>query len=49
VATARAVRDDFDGGARWAWLSASDAGYTVYRAMGFVTLEQLDFWEPSRS
>ena len=47
--TARAVRDGFDGGARWAWLSASDAGYTVYRGMGFVTLEQLDFWERSRS
>ena len=47
--TARAARDGFDAGARWAWLSASDAGYTVYRNMGFVTLERLDFWEPSRS
>jgi len=23
--------------------------YTVYRGMGFVNLEQLDFWERSRS
>lgn len=46
--TARAVRDGFDAGARWAWLSASDAGYRVYRSLGFVTLERLDFWERPR-
>lgn len=45
--TARAARDGFDRGARWAWLSASDAGYGLYRGMGFVTLERLDFWETS--
>lgn len=44
--TARAVLDGFETGARWAWLSASDAGYPVYRDLGFVTVDRLDFWEP---
>lgn len=46
--TARAVRDGLEAGAPWAWLSASDAGAGVYRALGFETLEHLDFWEPPR-
>jgi GNAT superfamily N-acetyltransferase len=47
--TARAVYDGLTEGARWAWLSASQAGYPVYRDMGFSSLDQLDFWEPGRS
>lgn len=47
--TSRAVLDGFDAGARWAWLSASEAGFPVYRDMGFVTVERLDMWEPARS
>jgi len=46
--TARAALDGHESGARWAWLSASDAGYAVYRDLGFVTVERLDFWEPLR-
>ncbi len=47
--TARAARDGFGSGARWAWLSASEAGYPVYRRLGFATVEQLDLWEGRRS
>lgn len=46
--TSQAARDGFEAGARWAWLSASDAGYGVYRALGFVTVERLDLWERPR-
>lgn len=47
--TALAIRDGLERGAGWAWLSASEVGSPVYRRMGFVTLERLDFWEPSRN
>lgn len=43
--TARAARDGLDAGARWAWLSASAAGFGVYRRIGFVTVESQDIWE----
>ena len=46
--TARAVRDGFDAGARWAWLSASPAGEPVYRSLGFATVERWDFWERAK-
>lgn len=47
--TARAVCDGFDRGSRWAWLTASEPGYPVYRDLGFLTVERLDFWESVRS
>jgi N-acetylglutamate synthase len=43
--TARAVSDGFRTGARWAWLSSSEAGFGVYRSLGFETIESWDFWE----
>jgi len=42
--TARAVRDGLDGGARWAWLQSSPAGYGVYEKLGFTTLESWECW-----
>jgi hypothetical protein len=42
--TARAVRDGLDGGARWAFLHSSSAGYGVYHAMGFRTAEIWRSW-----
>lgn len=47
--TARAARDGLDAGARKAWLSASAAGYPVYRRLGFVAVEQRDFWEQAKA
>ncbi len=44
AATAAAVREALDGGARWAWLQSSPEGYRVYQRIGFATLEQWDFW-----
>lgn len=42
--TARAVRDGFNSGARWAWLQSSPAGYHVYQRLGFRTIESLQCW-----
>ena len=42
--TARALHDGFQDGARWGWLQASDAGYGVYEALGFRTLERWPCW-----
>jgi GNAT superfamily N-acetyltransferase len=46
--TGRAVLDALQGGVEWAWLSASEDGYSVYRDLGFVTVDRLDFWERPR-
>jgi len=46
--TARAVLDGLQAGVGWAWLSASDDGYRVYRDLGFVTVDRRDFWESPR-
>ncbi|MGH8980707.1 MAG: GNAT family N-acetyltransferase [Acidimicrobiales bacterium] len=43
--TARAVADGLAAGAQWAWLSSSEAGFGVYRALGFRVVERWDFWE----
>lgn len=42
--TARAVRDGFAQGARWAWLQSSADGYGVYERLGFTTLESWECW-----
>ena len=42
--TARAVADGFAGGARWAWLQSSEAGYTVYERLGFRTVSSWPCW-----
>ena len=42
--TARAAADGFAAGASWAWLQSSTAGYRVYEALGFRTLERWLCW-----
>lgn len=42
--TAHAVRDAIDGGASWAWLQSSQAGYSVYERLGFTTIERWPCW-----
>jgi predicted GNAT family acetyltransferase len=42
--TARAAADGFAAGATWAWLQSSTAGYHVYEAIGFRTLERWLCW-----
>jgi N-acetylglutamate synthase len=42
--TARAASDGFAGGARWAWLQSTEAGYRVYQRLGFTTLEEWPSW-----
>jgi GNAT superfamily N-acetyltransferase len=42
--TARAVADGLAGGAEWAWLQSSPAGYPVYTRLGFKTVERWDSW-----
>jgi N-acetylglutamate synthase len=44
AATARALRDGLDAGARWGWLQSTEAGYGVYETLGFVTLERWPCW-----
>ncbi len=42
--TARAAADGLAGGAQWAWLQSSPAGYPVYTRLGFKTLERWSSW-----
>jgi predicted GNAT family acetyltransferase len=42
--TARAVADGLAAGAGWAWLQSSTAGYRVYEALGFETVERWQCW-----
>jgi GNAT superfamily N-acetyltransferase len=42
--TARAVADGLSGGAEWAWLQSSPAGYPVYARLGFKTVERWISW-----
>jgi GNAT acetyltransferase-like protein len=42
--TARAVADGLTAGASWAWLQSSKAGYRVYEALGFETVERWRCW-----
>ena len=42
--TARAIRDGFSAGARWAWLQSTPAGYPVYEGLGFRTIESWQCW-----
>ena len=42
--TARAVRDGLAAGASWSWLQSSPAGYRIYEALGFRTLERWRCW-----
>ena len=42
--TARAVADGLSGGAEWAWLRSSPAGYPVYTRLGFKTVERWSSW-----
>jgi len=42
--TARAVADGLAGGAEWAWLQSSPAGYPVYTRLGFKTVERWSSW-----
>ena len=42
--TARAVADGLAGGASWSWLQSTEAGYGVYEALGFTTLERWPCW-----
>jgi ribosomal protein S18 acetylase RimI-like enzyme len=44
--TARAIRDGFDDGAKWAWLQTSEAGYKVYKRLGFRTVATWRSWMP---
>jgi len=45
--TARAVSDGLAHGAKRSFLQSSDAGYDVYRRLGFITLERWDCWVTS--
>jgi hypothetical protein len=42
--TARAVADGLAAGASWAWLESSSAGYRIYQALGFETVERWHCW-----
>ncbi|MEA2407493.1 MAG: N-acetylglutamate synthase [Thermoleophilaceae bacterium] len=42
--TARVVLDGLTAGSSWAWLQSSEAGYRVYEALGFKTVERLRCW-----
>jgi hypothetical protein len=42
--TARVVADGLAAGANWAWLQSSSAGYRVYEALGFETVERWRCW-----
>jgi hypothetical protein len=38
------VADGLAAGASWAWLQSSAAGYRVYEALGFETVERWRCW-----
>ena len=42
--TARALGGGLERGGTWAWLHSSAAGYGVYDALGFTTLERWQLW-----
>ncbi len=42
--TARAVTDGILAGATWCWLRASEDGYSIYRNLGFQTIETWPLW-----
>jgi N-acetylglutamate synthase len=42
--TARALADGLADGASFGWLQSSEAGYGVYEAMGFETVERFPLW-----
>jgi ribosomal protein S18 acetylase RimI-like enzyme len=42
--TARALADGLAAGASFGWLQSSEAGYGVYEAMGFETVERFPLW-----
>lgn len=42
--TARVVADGLADGASWAWLQSSPAGYRIYEALGFETVERWPCW-----
>jgi N-acetylglutamate synthase len=42
--TARVVTDGLAAGADWAWLQSSGAGYRIYEALGFETVERWSCW-----
>jgi N-acetylglutamate synthase len=42
--TARALADGVAAGASWAWLQSSSAGYRIYEALGFETVERWRCW-----
>jgi N-acetylglutamate synthase len=44
AATARALNDSVAAGAAWGWLQSTDAGYRVYEALGFTTVESWPCW-----
>ena len=47
AATARAAQAAFDAGARCVWLQSSPIGESVYRGLGFRTLEHWRQWMPA--
>ena len=42
--SARVVADGLAAGATWAWLQSSTAGYRIYEALGFDTVERWRCW-----
>jgi N-acetylglutamate synthase len=42
--TVRAIEDALAAGATWAWLQSTEAGYRIYEALGFATVERWATW-----